>query len=98
MCVVVEYLLLLLIVNCLSSSRFNCNRFSLLLFCCSECVSVVTVCLPVAPLVARLDAIELTDPLLIDTDDCWLWLRAEDGLGRVCWLPKWTSAVGCPPP
>lgn len=52
----------------------------------------------VAPLVARLDAIELTDPLLIDTDDCWLWLRAEDGLGRVCWLPKWTSAEDCPPP
>lgn len=33
------------------------------------CVCVVC-CLPVAPLVARLDAIELTDPLLIDTDDC----------------------------
>jgi len=59
---------------------------------------VDSVCLPVAPLVARLDAIELTDPLLIDTDDCWLWLRAEDGLGRVCWLPKWTSAEDCPPP
>jgi len=61
--------------------------------CCVD-----SVCLPVAPLVARLDAIELTDPLLIDTDDCWLWLRAEDGLGRVCWLPKWTSAEDCPPP
>lgn len=36
-------------------------------------------CLPVGPLVARLEAIELTDPLLIDTDECWEWLRADDG-------------------
>lgn len=40
---------------------------------------VYHLCLPVGPLVARLEAIELTDPLLIDTDDCWEWLRADDG-------------------
>jgi hypothetical protein len=28
--------------------------------------------LPFVPLAVRLDAIELTDPLLIDTEDCWL--------------------------
>lgn len=33
--------------------------------------------LPFVPLAVRLDAIELTDPLLIDTEDCWLWLKAE---------------------
>jgi hypothetical protein len=27
---------------------------------------------PFVPLAVRLDAIELTDPLLIDTEDCWL--------------------------
>lgn len=74
-------------------SLFASSAVLFWLLCCVD-----SVCLPVAPLVARLDAIELTDPLLIDTDDCWLWLRAEDGLGRVCWLPKWTSAEDCLPP
>lgn len=37
------------------------------------------------PLVARLEAIELTDPLLIDTDD---WLDRTDDAVRLrdCWL------------
>lgn len=47
--------------------------------------------LPVGPLVARLDGIELTEPLLIDTVDCWEWLRADaDRVVRRllmdCWL------------
>lgn len=47
--------------------------------------------LPVGPLVARLDAIELTEPLLIDTEECWEWLRADaDRALRMllmdCWL------------
>lgn len=45
----------------------------------------------VGPLVARLDGIELTEPLLIDTVDCWEWLRADaDRVVRRllmdCWL------------
>lgn len=47
---------------------------------CSSAKARLEQCLPVAPLVARLEAIELTDPLLIDIDDvdcCGLWLRAE---------------------
>lgn len=49
--------------------------------------------LPVGPLVARLDGIELTEPLLIDTVDCWEWLRADaDRVVRRllmdCWLPN----------
>lgn len=49
---------------------------------------------------ARLEAIELTDPLLIDTDDCWEWLRDEVGRAIDCWLLKviyddWIGGV-CP--
>lgn len=33
-------------------------------------------------LVARLEAIELTEPLLIDTDECWEWLSDDVALLR----------------
>lgn len=46
---------------------------------------------PVGPLVARLEAMLLTDPLLIDTVEWWPWPipRADEAARlRDCWLLK----------
>ncbi len=45
--------------------------------------------LPVGPLVAWLEAIELTEPLLIDTDECWEWPRDDATLLRELLLNPW---------
>lgn len=39
---------------------------------------------PGTPEVVKFDAIELTDPLLIETDDCWEKLSADVGRCSIC--------------